>query len=77
MHGNVWEWVQDCWNDSYAGAPMDGSAWLSGYCSGRVVRGGSWFSYPWFLRAALRNWDSSGIRINDLCGFRVARTLTP
>ena len=42
MHGNVWEWVRDCWNGSYAGAPVDGSAWLSGNCSGRVLRGGSW-----------------------------------
>ena len=40
MHGNVWEWVQDCWNDSYQGAPTDGSAWESGDCSRRVMRGG-------------------------------------
>ena len=42
MHGNVWEWVEDCWNDSYAGAPSDGRAWTSGDCSRRVIRGGSW-----------------------------------
>ena len=42
MHGNVWEWVHDCWNDSYVGAPSDGSAWASGDCNLRVVRGGSW-----------------------------------
>ena len=42
MHGNVWEWVEDCWNGSYAGAPSDGSAWRSGDCSVRVLRGGSW-----------------------------------
>ena len=41
MHGNVWEWVQDCWNDSYGGAQSDGSAWMSGNCGLRVVRGGS------------------------------------
>ena len=42
MHGNVWEWVQDCWNDNYEGAPTDGTAWLSGDCDRRVLRGGSW-----------------------------------
>ena len=41
VHGNVREWVEDCWNGSYAGAPTDGSAWESGNCSRRVVRGGS------------------------------------
>ena len=43
VHGNVWEWTQDCWHGSYAGAPTDGSAWTSGGdCARRVVRGGSW-----------------------------------
>ena len=50
VHGNVWEWVADCWNDSYAGAPSDGSAWTSGNTSGncgsRVLRGGSWGHPP-------------------------------
>ena len=55
MHSNVWEWVQDCWNDSYAGAPSDGSAWKSGNCGLRVIRGGSWNYTPWNLRSALRN----------------------
>ena len=76
MHGNVWEWVQDCWNGNYAGAPMDGSAWLSGDCSERVVRGGSWLNFPGFLGAALRLWYTTGNRNVDV-GFRVARTLTP
>ena len=75
MHGNVWEWVQDCGPGNYADAPADGSAWLSGDCSVRVVRGGSWISYPWFLRAAYRYGISSGYRY--FSGFRVARTLTP
>ena len=39
-HGNVWEWVQDCWNTNYAGAPRDGQAWESGDCNQRVARGG-------------------------------------
>ena len=45
VHGNVWEWVEDCWHDSYAGAPTDGRAWTTGgYCGHRVLRGGSWTS---------------------------------
>ena len=74
--GNVWEWVEDCWNDSYAGAPRDGSAWTSGVCSVRVLRGGSWYLPPKYLRSALRYGDTTGHRDDDL-GFRVARALTP
>ena len=45
--GNVWEWTEDCWNESYTGALSDGSAWRSGNCSRRVLRGGSWVNgYP-------------------------------
>ena len=74
VHGNVWEWVEDCWNGSYAGAPTDGSAWRSGDCSQRVLRGGSWYSYPGFLRAAVRNGVVTGVR-SGFIGFRIARTL--
>ena len=74
--GNVWEWVDDCRNGSYAGAPVDGSAWESGDCDVRVLRGGSWNDEPWYLRSANRLGDSSGVR-NNIYGFRVARTLTP
>ena len=74
MSGNVWEWVEDCWNASYAGAPRDGSAWESGDCSARVLRGGSWNFIPGGLRSASRGGDGTGIRI-DFLGFRVARTL--
>ena len=76
MHGNVFELVQDCWNQSYGGAPSDGGAWRSGDCSHRVLRGGSWFFIPRYLRSAIRLRSPSGIRDNGL-GFRVARTLTP
>ena len=76
MHGNVWEWVEDCWNGSYAGAPSDGGAWRSGDCAKRVLRGGSWGGNPRDLRAAGRFRSSAGIRFISL-GFRVARTLTP
>jgi formylglycine-generating enzyme required for sulfatase activity len=75
MHGNVWEWVEDCWNESYQGAPSDGSAWTSGDYSRRVLRGGSWFSVPVDLRSACRNGDNADIRFNYGIGFRVARTL--
>ena len=54
LHGNVWEWVQDCRNYGYVGAPTDGSAWTSGDCGQRVRRGGSWSNTPRGLRAAAR-----------------------
>jgi formylglycine-generating enzyme required for sulfatase activity len=46
VHGNVWEWVEDCWHDNYEGAPADGSAWISESCGQHVLRGGSWASSP-------------------------------
>ena len=77
VHGNVWEWVDDCWHENYDGAPTNGSAWVSGGdCGKRVLRGGSWFLRPRFLRSAVRNGNSAGRR-HYLNGFRVARTLTP
>ena len=77
VHGNVWEWVEDCWHDSYRSAPTDGSAWTSGGdCWLRVLRGGSWTSNPGYLRSADRNkYTATNRNING--GFRVARTLTP
>ena len=75
VHGNVREWVEDCWHESYAGAPSDGRAWTSGgHCSRRVLRGGSWYNTPGFVRSAVRNRDGTGNRYFD-AGFRVARTL--
>ena len=76
MHGNVWEWVEDCSNDTYSGAPADGSVWRSGDCAKRVLRGGSWVKLPRDLRAARRSRVTTGIRLSSL-GFRVARTLAP
>jgi formylglycine-generating enzyme required for sulfatase activity len=76
MRGNVWEWLEDCYHDSYRGAPTDGSAWTTTNCGRRVVRGGSWSSYPRDLRAADRFGNSPGFRVNG-SGFRLARTLTP
>lgn len=74
--GNVWEWVQDCNQQSYQGAPVDGSAWEHGDCSRRGLRGGSWGSSPWYLRSVDRNQVGTGNR-NVISGFRVARTLAP
>ena len=76
MHGNVWEWVQDCWNPDYDRAPRDGAAWENGDCARRVLRGGSWSVNPWYLRSAYRSRSSADSRYNSI-GFRVARTLTP
>jgi len=76
MAGNVWQWVQDCYHESYIGAPADGSAWISVDCSRRVIRGGSWISLPQLLRSAGRFRNSADSRGN-LLGFRVARTLAP
>jgi formylglycine-generating enzyme required for sulfatase activity len=76
MAGNVWQWMQDCYHDGYDGAPGDGSAWTEGDCSGRVVRGGSWYNDPRDLRSARRDWVTTVYRFNYL-GFRVGRMLTP
>ena len=77
VHGNVWEWTEDCWNNRYRGAPGDGVAWKSGDCVRRVLRGGSWTTNsPSDLRAAYRYKIAVGNRESDV-GFRVARTLAP
>ena len=74
MEGNVWQWTEDCWNDYYHGAPVDGSAWTSGDCAKRVARGSSWYYYLWSINTELRFWGNTGDRNSDQ-GFRVARTL--
>ncbi len=72
MLGNVWEWCEDHWHDSYKNAPADGSAWLSGSAAERVLRGGSWYNEARSARAACR------VRIvpddrNVHIGFRCVR----
>lgn len=74
MHGNVYEWVEDCANPSYAAAPNDGSAWTKGDCARRLNRGGAWFSAASVLRSANRVMSQSTTRYNEF-GFRVARAL--
>ena len=79
VHGNVWEWVEDCYdNNFYVGAPSDGSAWVWGGCDRRGIRGGSWESLPRYLRAANRGAHPSGNRLFSgaaSVSLRVAGTL--
>ncbi|MGK7907499.1 MAG: formylglycine-generating enzyme family protein [Synechococcus sp.] len=72
MHGNVVEWCEDVWHDSYEGAPKDGSAWIktNREKTSRLLRGGSWFNSPWYCRSASRSFYSRGL-IDDFVGFRV------
>ena len=74
MHGNVWQWVADCWNASYAGAPGDGSPWLRGECGKAVVRGGAWGLAQKDIRSARRDGDNKNLR-SGRRGFRIARDL--
>ena len=74
MIGNVREWVQDCWNENYDGAPADGSPWTNEDCPLKVLRGGSWANNPHDLRSANRSAGISVIRY-DFIGFRIARIL--
>ena len=74
MIGNVLEWTQDCYQDSYAGAPSDGSARESGDCGRRVLRGGSWLYTPQIARSAYRFRFEAANRY-DYSGLRLARTL--
>ena len=74
--GNAWEWVQDCFHWSYAGAPADGAAWEEGDCSARVMRGASWASTSRYLRVSHRAGERPGFR-SDYTGFRVARAYGP
>ncbi|MCE9550782.1 MAG: SUMF1/EgtB/PvdO family nonheme iron enzyme, partial [Betaproteobacteria bacterium] len=81
MLGNVWEWVEDTWHDTYRGAPADGKAWSSGGAIStlgnqewRVLRGGSWMIDPRDVRSAVRFMSDQSSR-NAYTGFRVARTL--
>ncbi len=75
MHGNVWEWVEDCYHATYDGAPNDGTAWRDGgECDRPVIRGGSFNAAPRNIRSGLRGRGPTGGKANDI-GFRVARTI--
>jgi formylglycine-generating enzyme required for sulfatase activity len=75
MLGNVWEWCEDHWHNSYDGAPHDGTTWLDSDASSaavRVIRGGSWFDRARLVRSASRHRFGPQDRYDDL-GFRCAR----
>ena len=74
VHGNLWEWTADCYNQTYAGAPDNGTAWTSGDCGRRVLRGGSWYDMEPLLRAASRHTAVATLRAHTY-GLRVAREL--
>ncbi len=78
VHGNVWEWMADCYNDSYLSKPSDlkstGAPWLAGDCSRRVLRGGGWNRRPETLRAAYRTGLDAAFRGNSI-GFRITRDI--
>jgi len=71
MHGNVYEWVADCWHGDYVGAPVDGSAWTEFMCSSHQIRGNDWIEPPMFSRSGNRN-DRAPEVFGDWLGFRVA-----
>jgi formylglycine-generating enzyme required for sulfatase activity len=73
MNGSVWEWVNDCWHDSYEGAPADGSVWDEPNCEARVIRGGSWREGAGYMASTTRSKDDPGLR-HPQNGLRVARS---
>lgn len=74
VHGNVWEWVQDCWNKTHEGAPTDGSARLEGDCRQRVMRSGSWYYFSKNIRSAWRFKNDARVKSYGI-GLRVVREL--
>ena len=77
VHGNFWEWTQDCWDTSNTNNPGDGRAGIIGDCAYRVLRGGSWADTPQRLRSAYRSGWVAIYRDSRDFGFRLARTLNP
>lgn len=74
MNGSVWEWVADCWHNSYKGAPADGQAWDDPLCRVRVIRGGSWRDGGTYMMSSTRFKYDASVRQNQN-GFRVARDM--
>ncbi|MBI4568981.1 MAG: formylglycine-generating enzyme family protein, partial [Planctomycetes bacterium] len=77
MHGNVWEWCEDEWHDSYDGAPTDGAPWVSNKGVYRVLRGVSWFHFASVVHAAYRHRETPGFRYIFSLGFRVSASVSP
>lgn len=74
MLGNVWEWTSDCWNETYDGAPTDGSSWQTGDCTRSPLRGGSWSHYSRNIRPANRN-ENLRAKSSNGYGIRLAEDL--
>jgi len=74
MHGNVWEWVHDCWSSSYEGHRNDGSALSFEGCEANVLRGGSWVRKASAARSSNRSWGVTGAF--DF-GFRLVESIKP
>ena len=74
VHGNVYEWVEDCWHNNYRAAPTDGSAWIESNCNRHVLRGGAWNFASWHLRSASRGSVASAVNLLPV-GMRVARSI--
>jgi formylglycine-generating enzyme required for sulfatase activity len=74
VHGNVWEWVQDWWHGTYAGAPTDGSAWLVPTGSYRVLRGGSWYHARASRCRSAHRFAGFPDNRSRTAGFRLARS---
>ena len=72
MHGNVAEWVEDCYHEHYRDADPNGAAWTAANCNRRVIRGGSWLVTEANCRSAARFWQTPD-EVKDFVGFRVAR----
>jgi formylglycine-generating enzyme required for sulfatase activity len=72
MNGSVWEWVSDCWHNSYKGAPADGRSWEDADCRVRVIRGGSWREGADYMLSSTRFKYGASVR-HSQNGFRVAR----
>ncbi|MDX2158986.1 MAG: formylglycine-generating enzyme family protein [Hyphomicrobiaceae bacterium] len=76
VHGNVWEWTEDCWSSDLVGTPGDGSARVVAECDRRVVRGGGFGDFPRIVRSAARLSYGEDSRFQSI-GFRVVRNLAP
>jgi formylglycine-generating enzyme required for sulfatase activity len=74
MHGNVAEWVEDCYHDTYDGAPTNNQVWLANQCDNRVLRGGSWFDIPRVGRSSTRYRAQPDLKASNW-GFRVVRII--
>jgi formylglycine-generating enzyme required for sulfatase activity len=74
VHGNVYEWIEDCWHPNYEGAPTDGSAWLKPDCDRHMLRGAAWNFASWHVRAASRGSVASAVDLLPV-SLRVARNL--